>query len=111
MNKQKLMALRKKGWVAGSAVDFLGLSPEETAYVEKMTSLPVGTSREICKICYKVNAVGFSVPDDIWRAVVPQHLVNRVVCLACFTMLADERLIAWDEHIDFFPVSMISHIT
>ena len=67
-------------------------------------------SREICKICYQVNAIGFNVPDDIWRAVVPPHLVNRIVCLNCFTRLADEKLIAWDEHIELFPVSMNSHI-
>jgi len=39
MNKQKLMTLRKKGWATGSTIDFLGLSPEEAAYVETRVSL------------------------------------------------------------------------
>ena len=67
-------------------------------------------SREICKICYGVNAVGFSVPDDVWRAVVPQQFQSHVVCLRCFTRLADEKLIAWDDDMEFFPVSMVAHI-
>jgi len=34
MNKNKRKKLEKKGWKVGSAKDFLGLSPEETAYIE-----------------------------------------------------------------------------
>lgn len=67
-------------------------------------------SREICKLCYHVNAVGFSVPDQLWASVVPEHIRERVVCLACFTRLADEKLIAWDRDIQFWPVSLVSHL-
>ena len=67
-------------------------------------------SREICKICYHPNPVGYSVPDEIWLAVVPPALREHVVCLSCFTRLADEKLIPWDQSISFFPVSMASHL-
>lgn len=65
-------------------------------------------SREICRLCHKVNAVGFRVPDDIWRVVVPWYAYHDVVCLACFTRLADEKLIRWDREIEFFPVSLVT---
>lgn len=65
-------------------------------------------TREICKLCYHVNAVGFSVPDEVWEMVVPPHARNDVVCLSCFTRLADEKRIEWDAEIEFFPVSIIT---
>ena len=34
MRKTKRDALKKKGWAVGNAEDFLGLTPEEAAYVE-----------------------------------------------------------------------------
>jgi DNA-binding XRE family transcriptional regulator len=34
MNKQKMKNLEKKGWKFGSAEEFLGLSEEESAYIE-----------------------------------------------------------------------------
>ncbi len=34
MNKQKKNKLEKKGWKFGSAEEFLGLSEEESAYIE-----------------------------------------------------------------------------
>jgi hypothetical protein len=68
------------------------------------------TTREICKLCYHVNVVGFRVPDRTWAAVVPEHARNSVVCLACFTRLGDEMGIAWDAEIEFFPVSLATNI-
>jgi len=68
-----------------------------------------GLSREICKLCYHPNPVGFDVPDDVWAAVVPSEYRNRVVCLPCFVRLADEKLIAWDTDIQFYPVSVATH--
>lgn len=67
-------------------------------------------SRELCKICYHVNPVGFSVPDRIWRAAVPVKFRNNVVCITCFQRLADEKLIPWDDEIEFWPVSMASFV-
>lgn len=68
------------------------------------------TSREICKICYHVNPVGFDVPDDIWKQVIPEKFVNNVVCLSCFIRIADEKFINWDKDIKFYPVSLYTHI-
>ena len=69
-----------------------------------------GYSREICKICYHIGGVGFMVPDEVWKLVVPPRLRDDVLCLGCFTRLADERLIPWDDHIEFFPVSLWTHL-
>ena len=66
------------------------------------------TSREICKLCYHVNAVGFSVPDDVWEMAIPTHVRDRVVCLSCFVHLADEKRVEWDRNIQFFPVSLVT---
>lgn len=70
----------------------------------------ISSSREICKACYHANSVGFRVPDTVWNAVVPERLRNGVVCLGCFTRLADECGVPWDEEIEFFPVSLITHL-
>lgn len=67
-------------------------------------------TREICKICYQVNRVGFSVPDETWKAVVPESHQSGVVCLECFTRLGDEKMIHWDKNIEFWPVSLASHL-
>lgn len=67
-------------------------------------------SREICKSCFHINAVGFSVPDEVWKSAVPEQLQNRILCLGCFTRLADEKLIPWDDCIEFWPVSLATHI-
>ena len=39
MDKRKRKALEKKGWRFGSAADYLGLSPEESAYIEMKLAL------------------------------------------------------------------------
>ncbi len=67
-------------------------------------------SREICKICYHVNPIGFIVPDDIWQQIVPQWSQNTVICLSCFTRLGDEKQIQWDKDIEFFPISLYTHL-
>jgi hypothetical protein len=67
-----------------------------------------GVTREICKICYRVNRIGFAVPDAVWKQVVPANFADHVVCLDCFTRLADEKRIDWSKAIEFFPVSFIS---
>ena len=72
-----------------------------------MTTSPL--SREICKICFHPNRVGFLVPDSVWKVVVPENLEESVVCLDCFTRLADEKRVYWDREIDFFPVSFLTH--
>jgi len=67
-------------------------------------------SREICKICGNVNTVGFNVPEDIWKIIIPTDKQNSVVCLSCFTKLGDQKMIEWDKNIEFFPVSLVVHL-
>jgi len=66
-------------------------------------------TREICKICYHVNSVGFDVPDDIWNKIIPTEFQDKVVCLNCFTRLGDEKYIDWSDDIKFYPVSLVRH--
>ena len=65
--------------------------------------------REICSLCHRVVAVGFHVPDDIWKVVVHQSRLHDIHCLACFIERADEKLIQWDMGISFYPVSFWTH--
>lgn len=44
-----------------------------------------------CKNCGCADGFNFHVPDHVWRAVVPKHLENRVVCLQCFDRFAKEK--------------------
>ena len=67
-------------------------------------------TREICKLCWQINVVGFHVPDDVWTAVVPPEVRERIVCLPCFARLADEKLVPWDRDIALFPVSLATHL-
>ncbi|MCF7824747.1 MAG: helix-turn-helix transcriptional regulator [Candidatus Marinimicrobia bacterium] len=39
MRKEKIKKLKSKGWKIGSAGDFLGLSPEESAYIDLKLNL------------------------------------------------------------------------
>jgi hypothetical protein len=63
-------------------------------------------TRELCKICYHPNPVGFTVPGEIWEEVVPEKFRTEIVCLSCFIRLADEKLITWDKTIEFWSVSL-----
>jgi hypothetical protein len=66
------------------------------------------TTREICKACYRVNPIGFAVPDNVWSRATPQTVRDGVLCIMCFARFADEARVQWDEMIDFFPVSMVT---
>ena len=67
-------------------------------------------SREICRMCWRANPVGFSVPDNVWQDVIPPEHRSHTVCLSCFTRLADEKLVPWDYSIRLYPVSMHTHL-
>ena len=41
-----------------------------------------------CKACGRPDKFDFYVPDEVWRAALPPHLHNRVVCLYCFDEFA-----------------------
>ena len=66
-------------------------------------------TREICKCCGAVNAVGFDVPCDVWSASVPPRWRIDVLCLNCFCRFADEARVQWDMSITFYPVSRVTH--
>lgn len=67
-------------------------------------------TREICSLCHEVSRVGFFVPNDIWKLAVHRSQINDIICLRCFTRLADERGVQWDENIKFYPVSLMTHL-
>lgn len=47
--------------------------------------------KQKCKACGQSDGFNFFVPNEIWQAVVPEELRNRVVCLKCFDEFACER--------------------
>lgn len=61
--------------------------------------------REICSLCNEVSRVMFHVPDEIWKLAVHVSQLDDIICLHCFTRLADERGVKWEKNIEFFPVS------
>lgn len=50
-----------------------------------------GVRPQTCKVCGRWDKFDFTVPDDIWEAVVPPPFRNRVVCLSCFDDFAYEK--------------------
>lgn len=66
----------------------------------------MGLTREICKLCYHENPIGFNVPDEIWNVVAPIGI--NILCIDCFTTIADIKGIQWDKDIQLFPVSLIT---
>lgn len=64
--------------------------------------------REICSLCHEVSRVSFHVPNKIWKLAVHISQINNIICLRCFTRLADERGVKWDDGIKFFPTSQIT---
>lgn len=55
--------------------------------------------RQTCKACGRRDKFDFHVPDEVWAAVVPPELVNRVVCLACFDQFARQREVSYATHL------------
>lgn len=64
--------------------------------------------RQTCKKCGCEDFFNFNVPDDVWKAVVPARLRNRVVCLKCFDRLAKQHGVRYAQSIDrlFFAGEM-----
>jgi hypothetical protein len=63
-------------------------------------------TREICKLCWRPIAIGFTVPDEVWEQVRHPAMLGDTMCLSCFVAMADEKLIEWDREIKFWPVSL-----
>jgi len=53
----------------------------------------------ICKACGLVNCFDFHVPDEIWKAIMPLSLIDKVVCLNCFDRYASEMGVDYAEYI------------
>lgn len=66
-------------------------------------------TREFCQRCHRVSPVGFFSPHDIWESVAGRHWSNSILCVVCFAALGDEKHIAWEEGIEFFPMSYATH--
>lgn len=105
-NESRLLAFRLERWEEW--IQRRGLTFQPTGGPSKQATSTA--TREICKMCYHPNAIGFQVPDSIWEVIVPTDKQTSVICLACFTRLGDEKLVKWDEDIEFFPVSFVSHL-
>lgn len=54
----------------------------------------------ICKACGRITHFDYFVPDNIWKAVIPEVLQNRVVCLECFDQYAKQVNIDYSDSID-----------
>lgn len=55
--------------------------------------------RQTCKACGQPDKFDFHVPDQVWCAVVPLALQNRVVCLYCFDEMARESNVEYAHHV------------
>lgn len=85
----------------------VGCDADLPAYLDYLEGQP---TRERCLMCQRISSVGFHVPDEVWRACVHPSRQNDVLCLCCFISMADEKLVPWDKHIAFYPVSLRSHL-
>lgn len=65
-------------------------------------------TREVCKACGEESAVGFNVPDGVWQRLYGAS--QGVRCLRCFAKDADAHFIQWDNDIEFWPVSIVTHL-
>ena len=53
-----------------------------------------------CKICRQPDKIDFTVPDSVWRAVVPVPFQGEVVCLYCFDESARENNVDYAASLD-----------
>ena len=59
-----------------------------------------GAKRQTCKVCKCPDKFDFSVPDQLWRKVVPTGYQSGVVCLDCFDAFASEKQIDYSDSIE-----------
>lgn len=90
---------------------YLRIAKDGIAALYKLRTPERIPHREICGLCHRVSPIGFHVPDEIWQEVVHHSRLQDIHCLTCFIERADEKLIDWDKHITFYPVSLRSQIT
>lgn len=53
--------------------------------------------QQTCRVCGRIDKFDYSIPDDIWSAIVPPQFRNRVVCLCCFDDFAKEQGIDYND--------------
>lgn len=67
----------------------------------RITDIKDGLSRggrqQTCKVCGCEDKFNFSVPDDLWKRVVPAKYRKRVVCLPCFDRFAFQSGIDYSD--------------
>jgi len=66
-------------------------------------------TRQICSECGRVSPVGFYVPDEVWEKAIPEPQQANIFCIMCFTQLADQKCLSWDNEISFYPTSKKTH--
>ena len=55
--------------------------------------------RQTCKVCGRPDKFDFTVPDRVWRDVVPLRFRKLVVCLFCFDGFARQRNIDYADYL------------
>ncbi len=65
----------------------------------------VRPTREHCHRCNHLSPISFYSP--LWDEVAGPW-ANDVLCVRCFAVLGDERGIAWETDIVFYPTSLVT---
>lgn len=92
------------------SISVAGLANDMGLYRKKEDKTNKIPTRSWCGMCHKRMSIDFLVPDDVWNLAVHHHWQNSVLCINCFILQADEKLIDWAATIKFFPISLISHL-
>lgn len=72
--------------------------------------MPKIPKRQTCGVCGQTPCLDFKVANWVWKEAVHPSRINDIHCFDCFRSRADEKLLPWDKSIEFFPVSMYTHI-
>ncbi len=66
--------------------------------------------RQICSVCQREYAIDWWVPENIWELATQKHQRNNLICLDCFTRMADTKFVEWEKDIKFYPISLVGFI-
>lgn len=66
--------------------------------------------RQICDLCDEECRVDFRVPDDVWQRALHVSQWDMLLCLSCFTRLADARFVVWAPSIKLYPCDLVTQI-
>ena len=58
--------------------------------------------QQTCKMCGQPDKFDFHIPNEIWKAVVPEEFRTMVVCLYCFDEEAAAKGVNYAEAISEF---------